>query len=155
LRRIAVLAGILVSLAASPSFARAADVPVVGTTTSVTCSFDPHGAPGITSCSQLSIRITGGTCHPAGELATGPTRLFFHDEFYSSRQYSGDAVLNGLNGTTVTGAFGDVPLDDFAAWDDAIYRQVIRPHARLLANSGVTESRLNSYAVIVDDASCA
>jgi hypothetical protein len=141
---------------ALPSLAGATAPVAVGTTTTVSCSFQPHDAAGITACNQLSVRITGGTCYPAGTLAAGPTRLFFHDEFYSSRTYRGDAILPGLNGVPVIGAFGDVPLNgDILAWDDAIYANVVRPHARLISNSGVSESRINSYAVIVDDPSCA
>jgi hypothetical protein len=156
MRRGLVLLTFVVGVAALPVVAGADDIPTLGSTTTVECRFDPHVSAGVTTCSQLTVRITGGVCYPAGTLSTVATRLFFHDEFSSSREYRGNAVLSGLNGTPVTGNFGDVPLGgDVAAWDAAIYMNVVRPHARLINQSGVSESEVNSYAVIVDDPSCA
>lgn len=150
------LIALVLGAAAFPSLSRATDVPAVGTTTTVVCSFDQHTVAGVTGCSQLTIRITGGVCYAAGVLAPEATRLFFHDEFSSSREYQGNAILPGWNGVPASGAFGDVPLSgDLAAWDNAIYAHVVRPHARLISNSGVSESRLNSYAFYVGDPSCA
>jgi hypothetical protein len=146
----------LVVAVAFPPLSGATDVAAVGTTSTVVCTFDPQSRAGVTVCSQLTIRITGGVCYSAGVLAPAATRLFFHDEFSSLREYQGNAPLPGLDGVASSGDFGDVPLGgDVVAWDDAIYARVVRPHAHLIASSGVSESRLNSYAYYVDDPSCA
>jgi hypothetical protein len=155
-RRCFLLIPLVAAAVAFPPLSGATDVPTVGTTSTVVCVFDSQSQAGVTVCSQVKIRITGGVCYPAGVLAPNPTRLFFHDEFSSSREYQGNAILPGSNGIPSSGAFGDVPLGgDLAAWYDAIYAQVVRPHARLISSSGVSESRLNSYAFYVDDPSCA
>jgi hypothetical protein len=150
------LIALVVAAAAFPSLSGATDVGAVGTTTTVVCSFDPHSQAGVTACSQLTIRITGGDiCYPAGVFGPNAVRLFFHDEFSSSRQYQGSAIP-GQNSASASGSFGGVPLNsDIAAWDDAIYARIVRTHAHLISSSGVSESRLNSYAFYVDDPSCA
>ena len=155
-RRCFLLIPLIAAAVAFPPLSGATDVPTVGTTSTVVCAFDSHSLAGVTVCSQLTIRITGGICYPAGVFAPNATRLFFHDEFSSSREYQGNVTLPGRNGVPSSGAFGDVPLSgDLAAWDNAIYGHVVRPHARLISSSGVSESRTNSYAFYVDDPSCA
>jgi hypothetical protein len=153
--RCLILITLVVVAAVVPSLSGATDVAAVGTTTTVVCRFAPQSQAGVTACSQLTIRITGGVCYPAGVLAPNAVRLFFHDEFASSRQYQGNAI-SGQNIASASGAFGDVPSSgDTVAWDDAIYLHVVRPHAHLISSSGVSESRVNSYTFYVDDPSCA
>lgn len=147
--------------AAWVGLATAQDADHVTDTTTVVCTFDSSMHPGLTTCSQKTDEISRTEiCYPAGTWFTYPVRLWWHQGWYSSRTFRGNVVPRELNDVAVTGDFGSVPSvprtdADLAAWDDAIYAHVVRPHAHLDSNDGVSEGRLDSYPVPVEDESCA
>jgi hypothetical protein len=116
---VAALAG--VAAVAAP----AADTPVVGSTTTTTCTFD-HGA---THCREQTITVTAESCFDVG------LRLYETAEVDSARTYRGDAVLPGLDGATVEGEYADV----------------VRPHSRLSYDSG---PHAFSFTVPAEDPTC-
>jgi len=122
----------VVAAAGFASAANAADLPVLGTTTTVECRFDPKQAPrqGVTFCTQVTVTISGGAC------ADGQSRLYFQSEIASTREYQGNAVLGGLNGVRVPGAYDDV----------------VKPRSKLISDSG---PHATSFGFFVEDPSCA
>jgi len=122
----------VVAAAVFASAANAADLPPLGTTTTVECRFDPKQAPrqGVTFCTQVTVTISGGAC------ADGATRLYFQSEVYSAREYQGNAVLPALNGVSITGT----------------YTEVVKPHSKLIFDSG---PHATGFGFFVEDVSCA
>ena len=122
----------VVAAAVFTSAASAADLPVLGTTTTVECRFDPKQARGqrVTFCTQVTVTISGGAC------ADGSSRLYFESDVYSTREYQGNAILGGLNGVSVAGTYADV----------------VKPHSKLIFDSG---PHATSFGFFVEDLSCA
>jgi hypothetical protein len=117
----AVVAVAGIAAAAAP----ASDTPVVGSTTTTTCTF----VQGATQCREQTITVSAGSCFDVG------LRLYETDEFDSARTYRGDAILPGLDGDSVDGEYADV----------------VRPHARLIYDSGL---HAFSFTVPVEDPTC-
>src|SRR5215203_207799 len=94
----------VVAAAVMASAANAADLPVLGTTTTTECRFDPKEGPrqGVTFCTQVAVTISGGACFDE------QSRLYFQSEVASTREYKGNAVVAGLNGVSVSGSYTDV-----------------------------------------------
>jgi len=116
-RLVTFTAGLLTVVAVLAAAAPAADGPVAGTTRTTTCRFTPHDSAagsGVTQCSQTTVIVRPGACVDSGY------RLWEEDDIASARTYRGNAVLSGLDGATVEGTYSDV----------------VRPHARLLYDSG-------------------
>jgi hypothetical protein len=122
LATVAVVAVAGIAAVAAP----ASDTPVVGSTTTTTCTFD-HGA---TQCREQTITVSAAeNCFDVG------LRLYETAEVDSARTYRGDAVLPGLDGETVEGQYADV----------------VRPHSRLIYDS---EGHGFSVTVPVEDPTC-
>ncbi len=118
-------AALLVS-AALAAAAAAASAPVAGTTTTTRCTFT-HGA---TQCVETVVVVRAGGCYDAG------LRLWSEDDIASARTYRGNAIAAGLAGTTVNGGYADV----------------VRPHSRLVSDSG---PHAFSVSYPVEDPVCA
>jgi hypothetical protein len=121
----------VVAAAGLASSANAADLPVLGTTTSVECRFGPKQAPrqGTTFCTQVTVTISGGAC------ADAESRLYFQSEVASAREYQGNAVRGGLNGVSISGTYADV----------------VKPRSKLISDSG---PHATSFGFFVADLSC-
>ena len=122
----------VVAAAVLASAANAADLPVLGTTTTTECHFGPKQASrqGVTSCTQVTVTVSGGAC------ADAQSRLYFQSEVASTREYQGNAVLAGLDGVSVSGTYTDV----------------VKPRSRLISDSG---PHATSTGFFVEDPSCA
>lgn len=83
--------------------------PAVGTTYATSC----HFAGGGTRCRQQTVIVTAGACADVG------WRLYSRDEIDSVREYRGNVVLPRFDGVQVAASYGTL----------------LRPHARLVANS--------------------
>jgi hypothetical protein len=125
------LAAVPALLGSSSGAIAAADLPVLGTTTTTMCRYDSKvtPGPGLTYCTRQIVTISGGDCYITGY------RLYFEDVFSSARYYQGNVVPSSLDGVTVTGDYGDV----------------VRPHARLVYDSG---DHAFGVGFLVPDESC-
>jgi hypothetical protein len=125
-----ILAAVVTGLASGAGAAAAAQLPVLGTTTTTVCRFDPATwtDPGTTTCNSESVTIDGGACSSTG------LRHYFESDVFSSRAYQGMAVAPQTNGVTING-----------------YEE-LRPNARLISDSGPHAFGFSFY---VSDASCA
>jgi hypothetical protein len=132
--KLAVAFIVAVAIASAFAISASADGPVAGTTFFTQCSFSggPGGDAGTTQCSQTIVIVIEGNCWDA----VSGMRLWSEDDIASVRSYRGNAVLPGLNGVTV----------------NADYSSVVRPHARLIDDSG---PHAFSSTFPVEDASCA
>src|SRR5215217_319661 len=122
----------VVAAAGFTSAANAAELPLLGTTTTVECRFDPKEgpAPGVTFCTQVTVTISGGACFD------DQSRLYFQSEVASTREYKGNAVVARLNGVSVSGTYTDV----------------VKPPSKLISDSG---PHATSFGFFVEDPSCA
>jgi hypothetical protein len=124
------MVAVLVSCLAWAGAAAADPLPVLGTTTTTVCRFDPTTwtDPGTTTCNSESVTIEGGICSSTG------LRHYYEYDIYSVRVYQGMAIARDTNGVTINGY------------------ESLRPGARLISDSGPHALTSSFY---VSDPSCA